>query len=81
MKIRKKNITYMSSQISEFTHDSEALLLFWQFADNHGFKEDAKLLDDPAKVRLLLREIGQANYDTHSSLIISEWIYVRSDGF
>ncbi|XP_062556637.1 uncharacterized protein K02A2.6-like [Armigeres subalbatus] len=65
-------IEYLSSGITEFMYDPENGVTFaaWFSRDEDLFHEDAKNLDEAAKVRLLLRNIGTVAHQKYISYIL-----------
>ncbi|XP_055623545.1 uncharacterized protein K02A2.6-like [Toxorhynchites rutilus septentrionalis] len=62
----------LASNVKEFRYDVESNITFssWFSRYEDLFSQDASRLDDPAKVRLLMRKLGIAEHERYSSFIL-----------
>lgn len=65
-------IESLANTIEKFNYDPEAHSTFEMWYDRYSdiFTEDAKSLDDPAKVRLLLRKLDTTAHDRYADFIL-----------
>lgn len=70
--LANQSIHHLSNQITEFCYDPDENIYFetWFARFEDVFKEDAKTLDDNARVRMLLHRLHTANHEKYLSLIL-----------
>uniref|UniRef100_A0A914CX76 DUF7083 domain-containing protein n=1 Tax=Acrobeloides nanus TaxID=290746 RepID=A0A914CX76_9BILA len=62
----------LGKRMAEFHYNAEEHKIFEEYFDRYSdlFAEDAKILPDDAKVRLLLSKLGQVEYDKYKRHIL-----------